>query len=189
MEHDQILQSDEEGLIRAAQRGHREAFAHLYEIHVERVHRYLLARLGQSADAEDVTADVFIRAMKSLSSYKIKGTPFIAWLYRIAHNEAINYLKKRSRHREEDLEEVKVITAGPEDETLSKLHFEEVSQAMEHLTGLQRQVLSLRFAGELSIAETATVMKRREGAIKALQHSGLRALRQILGAQGVNSRG
>ena len=91
---------NEERVIRAAQAGDREAFAWLYETYVDRVYHYLLRRMGQPADAEDVTAEVFIRAMKALKSFEFRGAPFIAWLFRIAHNTAINHLKKHSRRQE-----------------------------------------------------------------------------------------
>ena len=187
--HEEPERNDEEGLVRAAQGGQREAFARLYETHVERIYRYLLVRLGQPADAEDVTTEVFIRAMKALPSYKISGTPLIAWLYRIAHNEAVNYLKKRARRGETTLEEVMATSDDPAEEALSRVSFREASLAMEGLTELQRQVLSLRFAGELSIAETAKIMKRREGAVKFLQHSALHALRTELEQRGASSHG
>ena len=76
----------EETLVISAQRGDRDAFGRLYEANVERIYRYLLARLAEPADAEDVTAEVFMQAMKSLPSYKSRGTPLLAWLFRIAHN-------------------------------------------------------------------------------------------------------
>jgi len=75
----------EEALILSAQRGDRDAFAQLYEANVERVYRYLLVRWTEPADAEDVTTEVFMQAMKSLPSYKSTGTPLVAWLFRIAH--------------------------------------------------------------------------------------------------------
>ena len=187
--HEEPERDDEDGLVRAAQRGQREAFARLYETHVERIYRYLLARLGQHADAEDVTAEVFIRAMKALPSYKARGTPLIAWLYRIAHNEAVNCLKKRTRRGETTLEEVMATSDDPAEVALSRASFREASLAMEGLTELQRQVLSLRFVGDLSIAETAKIMKRREGAVKFLQHSAIHALRQKLEQPGDSSDG
>ena len=181
---------DEEELVRAAQRGQRDAFARLYETHVERVYRYLLSRLGQHADAEDVTAEVFIRAMKALSSYKARGTPLMAWLYRIAHNQAVNYLKKRARRPEVNLEDVVAPASDdPEREALDIASFAEAERAMEALTPLQGQVISLRFAGELSVAETATIMKRSQGAVKFLQFSALQALRRNLEQQGAGRRG
>ena len=181
---------EEEQLVRAAQRGHRDAFARLYETHVERVYRYLLCHLGQPADAEDVTAEVFIRAMKALPSYKAMGTPLMAWLYRIAHNQAVNLLKKRARRQEKSLEDVAAPSSDdPEREALDRASLAEAEQAMEELTPLQRQVLSLRFAAELSIAETGKIMKRSQGAVKFLQYSALQALRRNLEQQGAGRRG
>ena len=174
---------DEEELIRAAQRGDRDAFARLYEVHVERVYRYLLGRLGQSADAEDITAEVFVRAMRALSSYKAKGRPFIAWLFRIAHNQAVNFLKKRARRREVPLLETAVVSDDPEEAALRQVMLSEVSQAMQGLTDLQREVLTLRFGAELSITETAKAMDRSVEAVKFLQHSALRALWRLLEEQ------
>ena len=181
---------DEEELVRAAQRGQRDAFARIYETHVDRVYRYLLSRLGQPADAEDVTAEVFIRAMKALPSYKPRGTPLMAWLYRIAHNQAVNWGKTRSRRRENSLEDLFVRSSDdPEREALDRASFAEAEREMEQLTPLQRQVLSLRFAGELSIAETGKIMKRSQGAVKFLQYSALQALRRNLEQAGAGSHG
>ncbi|PKB78376.1 MAG: hypothetical protein BZY88_18585 [SAR202 cluster bacterium Io17-Chloro-G9] len=132
--HEEPEVYDEEELVRAAQRGQRDAFARLYEIHVERVYRYLLSRLGQPADAEDVTAEVFIRAMKSLRSYKTRGTPLIAWLYRIAHNQAVNYLKKGARRRENNLADVDYrSTDDPEREALERASLAEAQRAMDEV--------------------------------------------------------
>ena len=181
---------DEEELVRAAQRGQRDAFARIYETHVDRVYRYVLSRLGQPADAEDVTAEVFIRAMKALSSYKPRGTPLMAWLYRIAHNQAVNYVRMRARRREYSLEDVAARSSDdPEREALNSASFAEDERAMEGLTPLQHQVLSLRFTGELSIAETGKIMKRSQGAVKFLQFSALQALRRNLEQQGAGRRG
>ena len=180
---------DEAELVRAAQIGEREAFAQLYESHAERIYRYVLARVSLPADAEDVTAEVFLRAMKGLRSYKMKGIPFIAWLFRIAHNEAVNFLKKRTRRGEMPLLESAAVSDDLEDKAIRQVESGEVKLAMKHLTDLQNQVLSLRFAGELSITETANAMDRSEGAVKFLQHSALRSLRRILEQQQVGSHG
>lgn len=174
---------EEEALILSAQRGDRDAFAQLYEANVERIYRYLLARLTEPADAEDVTTEVFMQAMKSLPSYKSKGTPLVAWLFRIAHNQAVNYMKKRARRREAPLLETAAAYDSPEDQVIERARFEEAVQAMGVLTDLQRQVLNLRFTADLSVAEVAKVMKRKEGAVKFLQYSALRALRRVWGQQ------
>ena len=174
---------DEEKLIRGAQRGDREAFARLYEVNVERIYHYLLGRMAQPADAEDVTAEVFIRAMEALPEYKIKGVPFIAWLFRIAHNQAVNYMKKQTRRREAPLVDTVPAADDPAAAAVMQLAYNEVSGAMKGLTDLQRRVLSLRFAGQLSIVETANAMRRSQEAVKYLQHSALHALRRILAKQ------
>lgn len=180
----------EDDLVRAAQRGQRDAFARIYETHRDRVYRYLLSRLGQPADAEDVTAEVFIRAMKALPSYKPRGTPLMAWLYRIAHNQAVNHLKKRARRRENGLDDAAAASSDdPEREAFDRASFAEDERAMDQLTPLQRQALSLRFAGELSIAETGKIMKRSQGAVKFLQYSALQAMRRNLEQAEASSSG
>ena len=174
---------DEERLIRAAQSGSRDAFAQLYEMHADRVFNYLRRRMGQPADAEDVTAEVFIRVMDALPSYEIKGPPFVAWLLRIAHNTAVNHMKRNSRRRETVLEETTSNIASandPEAMAISRVVSDEVAGAMNYLTALQREVVTLRFLRQLSVAETAAQMNRTEGAVKFLQHSALQALRRIL---------
>ena len=114
----------------------------------------------------------------------------MAWLYRIAHNQAVNLIKKRSRRPENSLEDVVALSSDdPEREALDRASFAEAERAMDGLTPLQRQVLSLRFAAELSIAETGKIMKRSQGAVKFLQFSALQALRRNLEQQGAGRRG
>ena len=174
------LEQHENGLVRTAQRGDRHAFGLLYEANVERVYRYVLSRTGDHADAEDITAEVFVSAMRALPSYRPSGVPFVAWLFRIAHNESVNYMKKRSRRRETSFEDAEPSGDDPEEAALDEAAYCEVMRAMSSLTDLQRQLINLRFAGELSISETADVLMRSEGAVKSLQHSALGALRRSL---------
>ena len=173
----------------SAQRGDRDAFAELYEANVDRIYRYLLARLTEPADAEDVTTEVFMQAIKSLPSYKSRGTPLIAWLFRIAHNQAVNFLKKTARRKETILMETAAAYDSPEELVLEKVRLGKVHDAMGALTDLQRQVLNLRFAADLSIAEVARVMNRTDGAVKALQFSALRSLRRVSSLQEAGSHG
>ncbi len=183
MKQDLEAEYNEERVIRAAQAGNREAFASLYEAHVDRVYRYLLRRMGQPADAEDVTAEVFIRAMKALESFEIRGAPFVAWLLRIAHNTAVNHMKKHSRRQEVPLLDNLSNTNDPAEMALDRVAAEEVSKALRGLTALQRQVITLRYMAQLSIAETAAKMERTEGAVKFLQHSAVRALQRTMSRQ------
>ncbi len=179
--------NSEERLIRAAQAGDREAFAALYEAHVDRVYSYLVRRMGQPADAEDVTAEVFIRAMKALKSYEFRGAPFVAWLLRIAHNTAVNYMKKQTRRGEVPLQENISDVNDPAELAMDRVASDEITKALQGLTALQRQVITLRYMAQLSIAETAAKMERTEGAVKFLQHSALRALQRTMGRQEVRN--
>ncbi len=181
--------NDEPQLIWSAQRGDRQAFASLYEMNVDRVYHYLLGRMAQPADAEDVTAEVFIRAMKALPKYKDQGVPFVAWLFRIAHNLWVNQLKKQGTRRETVLEDTIPAPNDPAEVVLERVAAKEVLGSMDSLTELQQEVLRLRFAGELTINETAWVMKRSQASVKSLQFSALRALRRMLASQEVVTHG
>ena len=178
------VQHEEDSLVHAAQSGDRRAFASLYETNVSRVYRYLRARVPQPADAEDITAEVFIKAMQALPSYRTRGSPFVAWLYRIAHNELADHFKRRERRQEAQLQDdvqPRDSTAGdPSEQVIAHIAAGEVHELMQRLTDLQQQVLALRFGAELSIAETAAAMDRSENAVKFLQHSAIRALQRVL---------
>ena len=180
MEHVAEPLREEVELVHAAQRGDRDAFGRLYDISVTSVYRYLRSRLAEPSDAEDLTADVFMKAMQALPSYRHQGVPFVAWLFRIAHNELANFRKRQTRRREvpleDDLPSRGLSRDDPSEAALTRMAFSEVQEAMRELTPLQQQVVTLRFAGELSIAETAQAMRRSQGAVKFLQHSALRAL-------------
>ena len=178
---------NEEELVRASQSGDREAFDSIYEANVDRVYHYLLRRMGQAADAEDVTAEVFIRAMEAIHSFKFQGPPFIAWLLRIAHNTAVNHMKKQSRRKEVPLLETSSESDDPAQLAMQNAVSEEVTTAMKGLTALQREVITHRYLGELSVSETANKMERSVGAVKFLQHSALRALQRILNRQEAGS--
>lgn len=131
-----------------------------------------------------MTQRVFIRAYESISSYKSRGVPFSAWLFRIAHNQMVDYIRRESKRPTVMLDESLPIpgNSNPEREVEIKLELEKVVSAARRLTRAQREVISLRFAGGLSIMEVAKVMGKSEGAIKALQHSAVLALRKTLAA-------
>jgi len=176
----------EESLIRRAQQRDQVALTQLYEENFDRIYRYIVLKIGDRTEAEDMTQQVFLNALQSISSYKWKGMPFASWLYRIAHNQIVDYLRKKSRHASVPLDESisKADTDGdPKHVTERKMEIEELVVATKKLTAAQQEVISLRFAGELSIAEVAGVMGKSEGAIKALQHSAIVALRKALSVE------
>jgi len=172
---------DEEGLVRQAQRRDQEAFAQLYEAYFDKIYRYIVLRIGNKAEAEDMTQQVFLNALKSISSFKWKGRPFSAWLFRIAHNQVVDYFRKKSKRVTVPIDNLP-ITANdnPQQIVEQKLEIERLTLATKQLTEAQREVISLRFAGGLSVAEVAKAMGKSQGAVKALQHSAIMALRKLL---------
>ena len=174
---------DEENLVRRAQQRDQVALTQLYEENFERIYRYIVFKTGDRTEAEDMTQQVFLNALQSISSFKWKGMPFSSWLYRIAHNQIVDYLRKKSRRPTVPLEKVIVADSDdPRQVVERRLEIEEVAAATKRLTRAQQEVISLRFAGGLSVAEVARTMGRSEGAVKALQHSAIRALRKVLAA-------
>ncbi len=176
---------DEENLIRRAKQGDQQAFTQLYEEHFDRIYRYVTLRIGDKTEAEDMTQQVFLNALRSISSFKWKGIPFAAWLFRIAHNQVVDYLRKKKKQVATLLDDESV-DSGDDNPQLTverNLDIEQVLLATTRLTEAQREVISLRFASELPIAEVAKIMGKSEGAIKALQHSAIVALRKTLSAE------
>ena len=177
---------EEQSLIRRAQTGDQVALTQIYEENFDKIYRYIVLKIGDRTEAEDMTQQVFLNALKSISSYKFKGTPFSSWLYRIAHNQVVDYYRKKSKMTTVTLDESLPLPAAdgnPEHLAEKKMAIEEVVVAARKLTEAQREVISLRFAAELSIAEVADVMGKSEGAVKALQHSAIVALRKVLATE------
>ncbi len=172
---------NEQNLVLRAKQGDGEAFAQLYENHFDKIYRYVVLRIGDKTEAEDVTQQVFLNALQSIHSFKWKGVPFSAWLFRIAHNSVVDYLRKRTKMVTAPLDD-SLISSGENLQLMAehKLDIEQLVSATKQLTRAQREVISLRFAGELSVAEAAKVMGKSEGAVKALQHSAIVALRKTL---------
>jgi len=173
---------NEESLIRRAQQRDQVALTRLYEDNFDKIYRYIVLKIGDRTEAEDMTQQVFLNAIKSISSYQSKGMPFSSWLYRIAHNQIVDHLRKKSKKITVQLDENMVVKSeDPRKVVEQRIEIEEIAKAAKGLTMAQQEVISLRFAGELSVAECAKTMHKSEGAIKALQHSAILALRKALG--------
>ncbi len=173
---------EEQNLIQRARQGDQDAFAQLYENHFDKIYRYVVLKIGNMAEAEDMTQQVFVKAYESIDSYRWQGIPFSAWLFRIAHNQMVDFVRKESKKKTIPFDESLPVLSdsNPEHEVEVKMEMEKVVLASRKLTGAQREVINLRFAGGLSIAEAAKTMRKSEGAIKALQHSAILALRKTL---------
>jgi len=172
---------DEESLVRRAKQRDQEAFAQLYEGYFDKIYRYVALRIGDRMEAEDITQQVFLNAIRAISSFRWRGIPFSAWLFRIAHNQVVDYLRRKTKRPTIPLDES--LVASDYDPQLiagQKLDIERLHSATGKLTPAQQEVISLRFAGELPIAQVARIMGKSEGAVKALQHSAIVALRKTL---------
>ena len=175
-------------LQRAQQQSDPDAFDGLYVLFADRVYRYLLARLGDPVLTEEVTSQVFLRLIEKVHMYRIAPNDnvaiFSAWLYRMAYNKMVDILRARRRANLVDLEHAERIAGdGSMDDVHDRLENAEIFSKLQLLNEQQREVLILRFIEELSIAETAQVMQKSEGAIKALQHRALASMRRYLQMQ------
>lgn len=177
---DAPLAPDEE-LVAAAQRNQGDSLSALYERYYDRVYRFALSKTGNVPDAEDVAQETFIRMVDKLGAFRWQGVPFSAWLFRIANNCAIDLHRARKRQQDALPSLLDPRTEDPADMAEFHLSVEEVTVAMQKLTDAQREVLSLRFGGELSVAEVANVLGKAEGTVKATQFQAVQALRQVLG--------
>jgi RNA polymerase sigma-70 factor, ECF subfamily len=185
---DAVTQADDAELVRRAQAGDAAGFGQLYERYFEKVYSYLSFKLGNPSEAEDLTGQVFLKALESLGSYKWTGVPFQAWLFRIAHNQLVDALRRRSRRPSAPIEHAAGVAderreASPEETLAVALQRDDVIAAVEQLTELQRQVIALKFAGGLSNMEVARLMGKSEGAVKALQHAALVSLQKKIGRE------
>lgn len=176
-----VQRDGESNLIVSAQRGDTEAFSELYLRHVDQIYRYMLARMGDPSTAEDLTSEVFMRALESLGSYEDRGVPFVAWLYRIANARAVDFWR-RMKHESLPIDELSSEFAAemPSGDVFT---YNALSSALKHLTTEQQQVIVFRFVEGFSAAEVSQLMGRTEGAIKALQHRALASLARLMGSE------
>lgn len=162
----------------------RAAVAGLYETHYERVARYITVRIGNIDEAEDLASEVFVRALRGVEGYKETGAPMEAWLFKIAHNLVVDYLRSRGRRPalvplDEDIQVASEHNPGEDLERQEEIR--ELRRAMEQLTPSQRQVLALRFGGEMTSEQVAKLMGKNPGAVREMQSAGIKKLREILG--------
>ncbi len=171
----------ERAVVDAAKTGDEAALTELYKLYFPRVYRYILARMGNPYDAEDLTEEVFLRVLDAIERFQWREAPFSAWLFRIAHNAVISQRRKEgARGRSSPLlEALPVDSQGPEEMVENRLAINEIMKAAETLPEAQRRVIGLRFAAGLTVAETARAMNKGEGNVKVIQHKAIAKLREI----------
>ncbi|MFD7551533.1 ECF subfamily RNA polymerase sigma factor, BldN family [Streptomyces sp. NPDC059578] len=170
-------------LVERAQSGEAEAFGRLYDQYSDTVYRYIYYRVGSKATAEDLTSETFLRALRRIGTFTWQGRDFGAWLVTIARNLVADHFKS-SRFRLEvttgEMLDANEVERSPEDSVLEALSNAALLEAVRRLNPQQQECVTLRFLQGLSVAETARVMGKNEGAIKTLQYRAVRTLARLL---------
>ena len=153
----------------------------LFEENYEKVVNYIASRISNMSEAEELASDAFVKALEHIDRFKNKGIPIEAWLYKIAHNITIDYYRKK-KYPTINLEDVINMESynNTEKKVLENLDKEEIKSALSKLSFLQQQVIQLRLVSGLRSKEVALIMEKSDGAIRELQRSGLKTLREIL---------
>ena len=167
-------------LVDRAQQGDREALEELYLLHFDRIYSYLHMSVGNRHDAEDLTTQTFLRMLEAIGRFEWKSVPFSAWLFRIAHNLAMDFFRAGRRVQlEEDVPE----PPGSEEASAEFHAFHSIGRAsmldlISQLSPEQRQVLTLKFVFNFANGEVAGILGKSEGAVKSLQHRALASLQK-----------
>jgi len=176
---------DEATLARHAAAGDRRAFAALYDRHLDAVYRYAFFRLRTDAEAEDVTSEVFHRALVAMPRYEPRR-PFLAFLYTIARNIVADRLRRqRPQASFEDAFAHPTDAPGPEDAATAMDDARHLRRAIAQLTPIQQEIIVLHFLEERSTKEIAAITGKNENTIRGIQMRGLTALREILRGEGI----
>ncbi len=170
-------------LVERAQDGEADAFGCLYDQYSDTVYRYIYYRVGGRATAEDLTSETFLRALRRIGTFTWQGRDFGAWLVTIARNLVADHFKS-SRFRLEvttgEMLDANEVERSPEDSVLERLSNDTLLDAVRRLNPQQQECVTLRFLNGLTVAETARVMGKNEGAIKTLQYRAVRTLARLM---------
>ncbi|HMJ24854.1 MAG TPA: sigma-70 family RNA polymerase sigma factor [Pyrinomonadaceae bacterium] len=180
--------AEERRLVEAAQRDPAR-FADLYESFFELVYSYVVRRVPSRAEAEDLTAEVFHRALRSLPRFKWTGAPFAAWLFRIAANMIADRAKRAAREHGAGVVGETAAATGQAQTNIEEVERQaRLFRLVEALAEDQRRVILMRFVEEKSIREISQALQRSEGAIKQLQFRALQNLRKELTTEDTEKR-
>ena len=169
-----------ERLVEQAQQGKRDALEELYLLHFDRIYSYLHMSVGNRQDAEDLTTQVFVKMLESVGTFRWRSAPFSAWLFRIAHNLAMDHFRanRRWQPEEEVPEPVGSEERSAEEQAFQSIGRQSMLELIEKLSAEQQQVLTLKFVFNFPNVEVATILGKSEGAIKSLQHRALVSLQK-----------
>jgi len=169
-------------LVAGAQAGDRGSLEELYLLNFDRIYSYLHMTVGNRHDAEDLTTQTFLKMLESIGKFKWGAAPFSAWLFRIAHNLAMDHFRASRRVQpEEEVPEPEVgENTSAEVGALESIGRQSLLEMIDGLSPEQQQVLTLKFVFDFSNREAATILEKTEGAIKSLQHRALASLQKQL---------
>ncbi|HET7726995.1 MAG TPA: sigma-70 family RNA polymerase sigma factor [Candidatus Limnocylindrales bacterium] len=171
-------------LVADAKAGDAEAFAALFDHYHVRVYRYIANRVQRPADAEDLTQLVFVKVLEALPRYEARGVPFGGWLFRLARNVVIDFVRTRHEHAGLDSAVARPSAhRGPDEEAMTRADIEAMRDALAALTEEQREAISLRFFAGLTTREVAVAMNRQEGTVRGLQFRAIASLRRSMGLE------
>jgi RNA polymerase sigma-70 factor (ECF subfamily) len=172
--------ADVRALVARAQEGERDALEELYLLHFDRIYSYLHMSVGNRHDAEDLTTQTFLKMLESIKRFRWQSAPFSAWLFRIAHNLAMDHFRasRRWQPEEEVPEPVGETEPSAELAAFQSIGRQSMLELIENLSQEQKQVLTLKFVFNLPNVEVATILGKTEGAIKSLQHRALVSLQK-----------
>ncbi len=183
MRRSAVVETDDDQLIALAARGDRQAFGELYERYALRVFRHAQFLTGDPVLAEDLTAQVFLKALEAIPRYESRGVPFVAWLLRITCNMVINHRKSAKNNGHSQIPESIEATGtffSPEDSCEIKVDGERVWREVRKLPCEQRQVIVMRFIDDLGYPDIARVLGKTVGAVRVIQFRALANLRGML---------
>jgi RNA polymerase sigma-70 factor (ECF subfamily) len=169
-------------LVERAQKGDRSALEELYLIHFDRIYSYLHVSVGNRHDAEDLTTQTFLKMLESIGRFRWQSAPFSAWLFRIAHNLAMDHFRARKRVQPEEEVPEPLGSEEPsaELEAMQSIGRQSMLELIDKLSPEQQQVLTLKFVFNFPNADVAKILDKTEGAIKSLQHRALASLQKQL---------
>jgi RNA polymerase sigma-70 factor (ECF subfamily) len=169
-------------LVERAQAGERDALEELYLIHFDRIYSYLHMNVGNRHDAEDLTTQTFLKMLEAIGRFRWQAAPFSAWLFRIAHNLAMDHFRANRRWQPEEEVPEPLGSEEPSAEAaaLHSIGRQSMLELIEGLSAEQQQVLTLKFVFNFSNGEVATILDKTEGAVKSLQHRALVSLQKQL---------
>jgi RNA polymerase sigma-70 factor, ECF subfamily len=174
-------QEEERRLVERAQDGDREALEQLYLLHFDRIYSYLHMSVGNRHDAEDLTTQTFLKMLEAIPRFRWRSAPFSAWLFRIAHNLAMDHFRSHRRwHPEAEVPEPQDQEVSAEHEAMQSLGRQSMLELIDELSPEQQQVLTLKFVFSFANADVATILGKSEGAVKSLQHRALVSLQKQL---------